>query len=372
MQQARPIGSGKKPETREPPMTATAQSASAKTTQPGRSLSRILLAEIPQARPSSRLQYLDAARGFAILLVVIGHVVARDMPLGNEWYAFLKEVIYRFHMPLFMVLTGMSFALSLPVFRSWGEVGAYSAKRSQRLLVAYMVFGIVVLAGKMAAAHFMHVDNPARGNVNDVMNLLLVPGTSVAGFLWFIYVLCFYMLTVPALFYVIGRRPVLLLLAGIAVHFAVWPQFFMLDEVMYYLPFFAGGMVLWIWRDAWERLSSTTIWLLTAVFLLVLFIFEVPKSVVGAASVLPIIGAMQRLPAQWQDWLAWVGRNSLVIYLINTIAIGLTKGVLLLFMPWDGVNFLLYFPVLTIAGVGLPLLVKHVAVRWTPPVARYL
>src|SRR4051794_39158365 len=107
-------------------MTATARSAGRERTSLSW-LSGVLLAEIPAAPPASRVQYLDAARGLAIVLVVIGHVVARELPEGNDWYGYLKEVIYRFHMPLFMVLTGMSFALSLPRFSSWLQVAAFSA-----------------------------------------------------------------------------------------------------------------------------------------------------------------------------------------------------------------------------------------------------
>ena len=84
--------------------------------RPGALPSHGLFGELAYEKPKERLLGIDAARGLAILLVVIGHVVARDMPAGNEWYAQLKDTIYLFHMPLFMVLTGMTFALSLPRF----------------------------------------------------------------------------------------------------------------------------------------------------------------------------------------------------------------------------------------------------------------
>lgn len=352
-------------------MSATARSAGRDRTSLSW-LSRVLLAEIPAARPASRVQYLDAARGLAIFLVVIGHVVARELPEGNDWYGYLKEVIYRFHMPLFMVLTGMSFALSLPRFSSWPQVAAFSAKRAERLLVAYVAFGVLILAGKLVATRFMHVDNPAQGDVGDVFRLLLMPAESVAQFLWFIYVLCVYLLTVPALFQLIGRRPVLLLLAGLALNLALWPELFMMDEVVYYLPFFAGGMVLWMWREHWERAGVVALGLATALFVALAFSLAAPKWLAGALSVLPVLWAMRRLPAPWQDRLAGIGRASLTIYLINTIAIGLTKGLLLRVLPWDGVNFLLYFPVLTLAGVALPMLVKRALAPHSQLVARYL
>jgi len=352
-------------------MTATVQSAGRERTSLAW-LSRVLLAEIPAARPASRVQYLDAARGLAIFLVVIGHVAARRWPAGNYWYGYLNDVIYSFHMPLFMVLTGMSFALSLPRFSSWPQVAAFSAKRTERLLVAYVAFGVLILVGKLVAAHFMHVDNPPHGDLVDVSRLLLLPAESVAQFLWFIYVLSVYLLTVPALFQLIGRRPMLLLLAGLALNLAPWPEQFMLDEVVYYLPFFAGGMALWMWREHWERAGVVALALSTALFVVLAFSLAAPKWLVGALSVLPVLWAMRRLPAAWQDRLAWIGRASLTIYLINTIAIGITKGLLLRVLPWDGVNFLLYFPVLTLAGVALPMLVKRALAPHSRLVARYL
>src|SRR5207249_11676931 len=105
---------------------------------------------------------------------------------------------------------------------------------------------------------------------------------SVAQFLWFIYVLCAYLLTIPALFQLIGRRPLLLLLAGLALNLAPWPELFMLDEVVYYLPFFAGGMALWMWREHWERAGGLALAPPMALFLALAFSLAAPKWLVGA------------------------------------------------------------------------------------------
>ena len=59
----------------------------------------------------NRLIYLDALRGFAILLVVVGHLIqynyqsALDDPIFNA--------IYSFHMPLFFFISGASCSLSV-------------------------------------------------------------------------------------------------------------------------------------------------------------------------------------------------------------------------------------------------------------------
>lgn len=52
----------------------------------------------------TRLQYIDRLKGFAILTVVIGHILFYSLSLKG---AILQEIIGSFHMPLFMFLSGM-------------------------------------------------------------------------------------------------------------------------------------------------------------------------------------------------------------------------------------------------------------------------
>jgi fucose 4-O-acetylase-like acetyltransferase len=335
---------------------------------------RALLRELPCEKPTARLLGLDAARGLAILLVVLGHVVARDMPAGNAWYAHLKDTIYRFHMPLFMALTGVTFALSLPRFAGWTEVARFSLRRIERLFVPYLVFGLLVILGKLVAARYVTVDNPVDDSA--LLALVVRPTRSGVSFLWFIYVLTIYLAVVPALFQLVGRRPMLLLVSSVALNLVgPWPELFMLDAVVAYLPFFAGGMVLWIHRAAWIRPSPRLVWLATLAFVGVLAAAQgcdVPKWLAGAASVLPVLAWMHRLRPASLGGLTAVGRASFAIYLMNTIAIGVVKGAMLEIAPWDGGNFLVYFPLLLISGVAVPMLIRRAAIQRIPTVARYL
>ena len=52
--------------------------------------------------PSQRLLYIDALKGFTILLVVLGHVLQVRYDIDNLLYRY----IHSFHMPLFMFLSG--------------------------------------------------------------------------------------------------------------------------------------------------------------------------------------------------------------------------------------------------------------------------
>jgi hypothetical protein len=42
---------------------------------------------------------------------------------------------------------------------------------------------------------------------------------------------------------------------------------------------------------------------------------------------------------------------------MNTLTMGFLKGLLLKFMPWDGLNFLIYLPLLLVAGIIVPIII---------------
>jgi fucose 4-O-acetylase-like acetyltransferase len=321
---------------------------------------------------------LDATRGVAIVLVVVGHIAADgSLPPGNDWYYLLMKMIYQFHMPLFMVLFGLTFALSIPEFHGWKDVRAYSIRRITPLIGPYLVLGLLVVSGKMVASHFLHVDNPPRAFVSSLVTVLFVPTQSAARFLWFIYVTSVYLLVVPPLFYKGGRRPLVLLGIGVAIQFVDvrWPEALAIQRAVEYLPFFAGGMVLWIYRSSWTHVASKLFLANACVFVVALIcscFYPVPRWFVGSSSVLPIIGLIQRMPSSIQGWWAYLGTRSLSIYLFNEIAMGLTKGVLFRALPWDGKNFFLYFPLLTFAGIAGPVAIKRATSQWFPRLARYV
>ena len=319
---------------------------------------------------------LDAARGLAIILVVIGHIISKgSAPGGNQWFFILFKMIYQFHMPFFMVLSGITFALSLPAFGSLGEIRAYSLKRIKPLIVPYLALGLLVLVGKQVAVQFLDVSNPPGTLVSSVAALLFVPTESAARFLWFIYVLSIYLVLVPPVFYFFGRRPVLLLAAGVSLQFFNWPEVLAIGDAIYYLPFFALGMVMWIYRPSWLPMAPWVFWPGAVVFagLLVLSQYHpVPKWLTGVGSVIPLMGVVQRIPAPYQVFLGYLGRNSLTIYLFNVLIMGLVKGLGTLVLSWDGINFLVYLPLLLVAGVGVPLAIKSLSVKWFPRMAKFI
>ena len=78
-----------------------------------------------------RILWMDIAKGLAMFLVCWGH--ENVDPTFNNW-------IYSFHMPLFFMLSGMTFA-----FNKETHIGRYIGKKAKGLLIPYVFLNIIVM-----------------------------------------------------------------------------------------------------------------------------------------------------------------------------------------------------------------------------------
>ena len=137
------------------------------------------------AAAAIRERWLDVAKGLAIVLVVWGHVVGRDVrPLGNDWYAWANARLYSFHMACFFFLAGAVYFLR-PTADAWSRW----RRTAGRLIPAYLLFAGVVYLAKLLAVQIGRVDRPVGDPLGEVWNQLLFPTQGFASFLWFIVVL---------------------------------------------------------------------------------------------------------------------------------------------------------------------------------------
>lgn len=95
-----------------------------------------------------RLEYIDSLKGFAILLVVIGHVIPWSFASISSVMEMspspilLWKIIYSFHMPLFMFISGYLFGKSR--FDSPGYLTKKLGQKTLMLILPYFVCGILV------------------------------------------------------------------------------------------------------------------------------------------------------------------------------------------------------------------------------------
>jgi len=82
----------------------------------------------------ARIELVDSLKGYAILLVVLGHVIVISNPseFTKSW---LWTFIYAFHMPLFLFLSGY-LVYQKPV----GPIVDFIIKKGKRLLFPYLIW----------------------------------------------------------------------------------------------------------------------------------------------------------------------------------------------------------------------------------------
>lgn len=258
-------------------------------------------------------------------------------------------------------------------------MGCLVGQRVRQLLVPFVVFAVVVVAGKLIAARYVSVDNPPAGFAQGLASIVLTPMNSPSAFLWYLQVLAVYYLVVPWLLKWSARwSPAGLLVAGIALQGAALPTLLNLNFVVEYLPFFAAGLLIgqhWQWLQ--RGVLAHRAWSLYApIFAIALVSSQMwapwPKWLVGSLAIPFVLTVHQRVPATASRWLAFLGSQTLSIYLMNTISIGVAKAMLKPVVPYQGHYFLIYLVGLTAAGLLLPIAIKHLLVGWRPGLRHYL
>lgn len=150
------------------------------------------------ARPASRDLSLDVAKGLGIILVVIGHAwrgLDSAGLIGNpQLFRLVDQLIYNFHMPLFFLLSGMTYqawALKRPASEA-----AFS--RVTRLLWPLALWSYLFAAARLAAG------DAANTQSSGLQSLAFFP-LPPREHLWFLWALFLQHLAVLALIKAIGR-----------------------------------------------------------------------------------------------------------------------------------------------------------------------
>lgn len=189
-----------------------------------------------------REAWLDGLKGFAILLVILGHVLSGYLDAGtfpaayNSFYG-VRSWIYSFHMPLFFLISGFTFTLA------YFPDGTLRKKRYGRqvcnLLWIYVLFAVLLWGIKQVVP----------GLVNETYTLEDLAGMFVEplGNFWYLYVLLIFyllggLLRIPSWGY--WWLPVLGGCAIVAADAHLDWTMLTLYRVIYHLFFFGVGCTL--------------------------------------------------------------------------------------------------------------------------------
>jgi len=302
---------------------------------------------------SRRVEWLDAARGIGIILVVMGHaergLVTSGILKGDVWAVFDLS-IYTFHMPLFMLLAGINVKSSLAK-----GTGPFLKARARTIAYPYALWSLIQGAMLVAMAGVIN----GKG---DWSKLLRIGWEPISPF-WFLYALMAFVLLVAA----VGLRPRVLVPVAIAALAAsgLISGENILHQMAYMFPFFIIGAlgsaaikqwhVRWIWLPALVAAWLAAYQIVpTDIRVPYLTPWSFPAALAGCAFVMALA---QTVRGPLKEMLAALGRISMTIYVMHVLATAGTRIVMVkLGIEAPGA---VYLAACTAAGIAAPL-IAHV------------
>lgn len=157
-------------------------------------------------KKKKRIVFIDIAKAICIILVVIGHYVPDNSP---AWYVALHDIIYTFHMPLFMFASGYVYIAT----KKDVAYGTVLWKKVRRLMIPYISTSFIVITIKLITQGSLSVDAP----VTFLSYLKMFYSPEAGAFLWFIWALWWMFVIVPL--FKTKQSRLLLFLACLIIHY---------------------------------------------------------------------------------------------------------------------------------------------------------
>lgn len=311
----------------------------------------------------ARAEWVDAAKGMGIVLVVVGHAIdgllaARLTGADTGWSA-TYFAIYSFHMPLFFLLAGLFVAPRLAA-----DGAAFVRNALTRIAWPYLLWSIVQLAVIDALGGF--VNRPSSLDAQRVVSLLWEPTSQF----WFLQALLVLHLLSAALLPRLGLLPLVVLMLGARalVEWAELPHMIGLPAkfgIFYVLGIALGPRLLErfaVHRPDWANaMAAAAIWLACAlpVYLAGLSHWSaaaLPAALAGSVAVL----ALAAQPQVGGIWAA-LGRASMAIFVLHVLFVA---GARIVLHRGLGIEQPLVILVLACAaGIAGPCLLREAARR---------
>ncbi len=205
-----------------------------------------------------RIGYIDALKGFAILCVVLGHIAdgyldGNTFPESSYMLYCIYNVIYAFHMPLFMMISGFVYCTAY-----FDDSGLPNQKRIHRqilnLVAVYFIFSIPFGLFKVACGRLVN-----KGvNIKDVLMVWAKPITPY----WYLYALIglYLIFSIKKINLFDESICIAILLCVSLVSSFIHFKYFALTNIMYYSIFFYIGMLYK------KNKSLNSGWLVVALF----------------------------------------------------------------------------------------------------------
>lgn len=319
-----------------------------------------------------RMSWIDAAKGITIVLVVIGHVGSSYHSAGlfltSNLFCFSHDFVYSFHMPVFMLLSGLLF--------SYSNVNNKKSAIAQKIInygIPYITFSLVWWIFKMMLSS--HTNSQLS-----LSDILLIPFYPIS-FMWYIYAL----LIMQVMQIAIGKKGRVFqnvhLLISLVLMFILpylidmlqgirFSDLVIYDVFKFYFYFLLGVYYGQQMVSLIEKVGCRVTASISGVVLILANVLMYLMPSVDSTCVklfVALIGcvfiiAISHMISNNKMW-NYLGTSSLAIYVLQGLAIAGTRSVLT--KVWKGSDFygIVPFVVCTFMGTVLPLIVFEISKR---------
>lgn len=327
---------------------------------------------------NKRVEWLDVARGIGIIFVVLGHTATSCIRADVLWVREMYKYIFYFHMPFLFFLSGYALNIHSKRYLSLG-IKEYVSKKIKSLLIPYFSFACIIYLIFEIGNHLpvigLMMEKVGYGNVPLATFLiqLVVGNNEFSIHLWFIYVLFIYEIIayffmknalLKRVFLVIG-----LVITLLEMRFYWFTGFSLAwsDGLLYMFWFVLGMNIKTPKISRMKILLSILLWnvlyvIHNSVSVKLYFLDVILWIVVVLCATISIIGISQMCVGAIKDKCIFLGRRTMIIYLLHQPFFGSAFGTIMYKILH--VNSLVIVICSFVLSLGVPLLVNTIFNRF--------
>ncbi len=287
-----------------------------------------------------RLDWVDAAKGISIILVVMMHSAygVGEETGGAGYLHYIIGWATPFRMPEFFLISGLF--LSQVIGRDWLR---FTDRRAVHYLYFYALWAVLQIAFKVGLG---------TGDPASALTQIALAVIEPYGVLWFIYMLAVFSLLTKLLYELRAPHWGVLAIGALLQMSPVHTGSGILDQFAEYFVYFYGGYALapqifkvvdWAQRNVEVAIGALVAYALINAALVFGGSFEMRPvhaqmgyaSLPGLHLLLAFTGSLALcvfaallMRLRWMGWLRWLGAHSIVVYLSFSIPMAATRVVL--------------------------------------------
>ncbi len=311
----------------------------------------------------NRIIQLDVAKAICIILVVIGHYIPNNAP---TWYVIIHDIIYSFHMPLFMFASGYIYIAT----KKEDTFGTFIAKKFKRLMIPYFTTSIIIITIKLLTQGNLNIDNP----VTSISYIKMFYLPEAGYFLWFIWALWWMFVIIPLIKYKKSR--ITFFFISLIIHFLPihLPKEFCFDQCKNMLVFFMFGILSY--ENKWLNKIITKLSCQKTIITILLFIIaeyyhftkinnpiiyqiiNIILPYLGILFVVEISKVICNIKFSKNNFIMIVSSSSYIIYLFHTTFEGFAKAIFSKLALGNSFGYIFLFEAFVIitSGIVIPII----------------